>query len=64
MAAQGAFAEDQLAVERHFEDAVARRDQLGLESALPLEVCRQTGGDGLVVSDLAVFDGQIHDVGS
>jgi hypothetical protein len=50
---------DQRAVDFDLEDAAAGGDQLGLQAELPLDLVRQTGGDGLVVSDPAVFDAQL-----
>jgi len=60
VAARGLLGVDQVAVQDHLEDAAGGRDQLGVQIELVLELGRQTGGDGLVVSDLAVFDGELH----
>jgi len=51
---------DQLVTEDHLEDAGSRSDESGLETEFGIQVLRQTGGDGFVVSDLAVFDRQEH----
>ena len=55
-AARRAFGEDQLAVEGDFEDAVLPFDQGGLDVELVVDLVRQTGGSGLVVSNHAVLD--------
>ncbi len=53
--------EDQLAVHRDLEHAARRRDQpdVGVGEGL-LQLSRQTGGSGLVVSDDAVLDDHAH----
>ena len=54
--------EDQRVTHRHFEDTTGRRDQLdvGIGKRL-LQLSRQTGGSGLVVSDNAELDTHMHD---
>jgi len=56
------FGEDRLAVDDNVEDAVLAADQLGLDSELLGNLCRQTGGSGPVVSGRAVADLDLHDV--
>jgi hypothetical protein len=48
--------EEDLVVDRDLEDAPGAADELGLDVELPLEIRRQTGGAGVVVSHPAVFD--------
>jgi hypothetical protein len=59
--ASGPLGEEQLAIEGDLEDAARTRDQGDLERGefLP-ELGRQTGGPGLIVSDDAVLDRQLH----
>ena len=52
--------EDQLAIGHHLEDATSGFDILDLDPVLLLQLVRQTGGSGLVVSLNAVFDGHTH----
>ena len=54
--------EHQRAVHRHLEDSTGGLDQpdLGLRVGL-LQLSRQTGGSGLVVSNHAVLDRHLHD---
>jgi len=55
-AADGLLRVDQLAVEGDLEDPVTALDQDRLEVELLRDLCRQTGGSGLVVSNHAIFD--------
>ena len=57
VAPEGLLREHQLAVHRHLEDAAGGGHQpdLGVGKRL-LQLSRQTGGSGLVVSDDAVLD--------
>ena len=48
--------EDQLIAESDVEDPARAFDQVGLNAELLLDVGRQTGGSGVVVSDGAVLD--------
>jgi hypothetical protein len=48
--------EDQLVVDGDFEDSTGSLDELGLDAELLLDLLRQTGGAGVVVSDPAVLD--------
>ena len=59
---QRAFGEDQGTVDRDLEHAALRRQQLGLRAKGVLQLSRQTGGQGLVVSLGAVFDLDPHAV--
>jgi hypothetical protein len=51
--------EDELAVQLDVEDAAASLDQLGPRAQLLLQLVRQTGGAGQVVSSYAVLDGDV-----
>jgi len=48
--------EDQLVVDGDLEDPAGPLDELGLDAQLLLDLLRQTGGAGIVVSDPAVLD--------
>jgi hypothetical protein len=55
--------EDEVAVDRHLEDAAARLDELDvtvIETQLRSQLGRQTGGPLFVSSDDAVFDRNLH----
>jgi len=52
--------EDALVVDGHIEDAAASADDLTIDSELLLDLSRQTGGSGEVVSDSAVVDPDVH----
>jgi len=52
--------EHQLAVHLDVEDAARPFDELGLDAGLLLDLCRQTGGARIVVSDGAVLNGDGH----
>jgi hypothetical protein len=51
---------DELSVDLHIEDPSGTGDQLGFDSELLLDRAGQTGGDGIIVSDLAELDGDVH----
>jgi hypothetical protein len=54
--------EQQLAVETHVENAARSLLEAGSDREAPLDLRRQTGGAGLVVSDHAVLnDDLVHD---
>jgi hypothetical protein len=54
--------EDQRVIHRHLEDSTGGRDQLNVGSGIRLlQLSRQTGGSGLVVSDDAELDTHMHD---
>jgi hypothetical protein len=55
-AVAGLLREQHLAVELHLEDAAPALDQLGRLPEPLLDLGRQTGGAGVVVSGDAVFD--------
>ena len=61
VAAKPRLLKDGDSIKRHFEAASARRNQVyhRVWIALP-ELSRQTGGSGLVVSNAAVFDLDVH----
>ena len=61
VAAERLLGKDEIAVHRDLEDAPGRRHQadIGLRVGL-LQLSRQTGGSGLVVSDDAVLDHDAH----
>jgi hypothetical protein len=57
-----ALGEDHYVVHRHFEDATGGRDQLDVGIGIRLlQLSRQTGGSGLVISDYAELDSHMHD---
>jgi hypothetical protein len=53
--------EDEFSIGDHLENSAPGRDERGYGVVTPLNVGRQTGGLGSVVSNLAVFDGNPHD---
>jgi hypothetical protein len=55
-AARLLLGEEQLVVEGDFEDSSGTLDELRLDPELLLDLLRQTGGAGVVVSDSAVLD--------
>jgi hypothetical protein len=59
--AQFRFLEHGVPVGEHFESSASRRChlQLGVRELLP-NLSRQTGGSGLVVSDDAILDADLH----
>lgn len=58
--AQLTLGKDQLAVDTHFKDPAAALTERDGGAELPLELRRQTGGAGLVVSNHAVEDLDVH----
>ena len=54
------FGEDHLAVGFDVEDPFTPGDQLRIDSEAVFDLGRQTGGAWLVVSNLAVIDGDLH----
>jgi len=48
--------EEELVVDGHLEHSAGPFDELGLDAELPLDLLRQTGGAGEVVSDPAILD--------
>jgi len=48
--------EEELVVDGHLEHSARPFDELGLDAELPLDLLRQTGGAGEVVSDPAILD--------
>ena len=52
--------EDQLAIDGHVEDTAVSLHELDFTAELPLDLGRQTGGPGQVVSANAVLDGDGH----
>ena len=54
------FREDLLLTREHVEDASASADELRVCSELRLDLGRQTGGPGQVVSNAAVMDDDLH----
>jgi len=59
-AAGGALGKNQVAVHGNLEHAASGGDQLALHVESFLQLGRQTGGAGLVVSFPAVFDLDLH----
>ena len=61
MASEFRFLENRSAVDKDFETTAARGNQFDARIRIFLvELSRQTGGSGLVVSKSAVFDGDVH----
>jgi len=60
-APRGSLGENQLAVDVDLEHAAVGGDQLAIDAQVTLELSRQTGGAGLVVSFAAVFDLYLHE---
>jgi hypothetical protein len=56
--------EEQLVADGDLEDTPGAAHELGLDAELPLEIRRQTGGAGIVVSHPAVFDPHVGHGGS
>ncbi len=54
------FREDQLPIDLDLEDTVFALDQARVRAELVAQLSRQPGGAWLVVSNNAVFDGDIH----
>jgi hypothetical protein len=52
--------EDPLVVDGDDEDAAAAADDLRVDAQLSLDLSRQTGGSGEVVSNAAVIDSDVH----
>jgi hypothetical protein len=62
MPPQRSLGEDQHVIHRHFEESTRGRDQLDVGIGIRLlQLSRQTGGSGLVVSDDAKLDTHMHD---
>jgi hypothetical protein len=62
MAARRRLGKEGTAVHCDLENATRGSHQLDLHiGKLPLQLSRQTGGSGLVVSDDAVFDADMHE---
>ncbi len=65
MPAEGLLGEHLATIDRDLEHAAGRRGEGDLAVGKFLtQLRRQPGGAGLVVSDDAVFDGDVHGVGS
>jgi len=62
--AEGFLREDQLAVALDLEDSARGFDEARFDVELLLDLGRQTGGPGEIVSDAAVFDLDSHAVWS
>jgi hypothetical protein len=55
------FLKDRDAIADDFEPSLAGRYQLNIRFRVVIsELSRQTGGSGLIVSNRAVFDGDLH----
>jgi hypothetical protein len=52
--------EDPLVVGSHHEDASAAAHDFAVDAELLLDLSRQTGGSGKVVSNAAVVDSDVH----
>src|SRR5512142_3167852 len=53
---------DRLVVGRDDEDPAAAANELAVDSQFLLDLSRQTGGSGKVVSDAAVIDSDFHQI--
>jgi len=51
---------EQLVIEFDIEDATASFDELSVQAEFLLNFCRQTGGSGLIISNDAIFNGELH----
>ena len=61
MATRGPFGVNEPSVDYDFERAAAGRPHFDFDVVVSfLELCRQTGGSGLIVSNDAVFDAYVH----
>jgi hypothetical protein len=58
--AQLTLGKDQLAVDTHFKDPAAALTERDGGAEFPLELRRQTGGAGLVVSHHAILNRDLH----
>ena len=57
---QGLLGENQIPVDFHLENPSARGDEFRFHLVSIPDGARQTGGAWFVVSNLAVFDGDLH----
>ena len=58
---QGLLGKDQFLIDFHLEHPTARGDEFRFHLVSIPDGARQTGGARFVVSDLAVFDGDLHE---
>jgi len=54
--------EEALLVDRDVEDPAAATHELTFDAELFLDLSRQTGGSGEIVSDAAIIDPNLHDI--
>ena len=54
------FGKDQVVVDLDVEDAALAADELGVDAETVLDFSRETRGGGLVVSNYAVRDADVH----
>ncbi len=57
---QGLFGKDKFTVNFHFKNTTAGSNEFSIHTAVILDSGRQTGGRGFVISDLAIFDADMH----
>ena len=57
---QSALGKNQIAVDRDLEDPVLALDQAHIRAKLVAQLSRQPGGAWLVVSNDAIFNGDVH----
>ena len=58
------FGKDEDAVAPYLEHAAARFDQLRFNVQLALDLLRQTGRAGIIVSHGTIFNAHVHDLSS
>jgi len=56
----GMLRKEALAIDRHIENSAAAGLELGFDAECLLEFRSQTGRSGLIISDRAVFDVDLH----
>lgn len=57
---QGLFGKDKFTVNLHFKNTTTGSDELSTYTTVILDSGCQTGGRGFVISNLAVFDADMH----
>ncbi len=57
---QGFLGENKLSVNLHFKNPAARGHQFSFQPTVIFDGGRQTGGRRFIVSNLAVFDADLH----
>jgi hypothetical protein len=52
---------DHLVIDCHDEDTAAAANELAVDTEVLLDLSRQTGGSGKVVSNAAIVDSNVHE---